>query len=308
MGKNIKNYKVILFIFVILCSMTLGGGLKSVLADQDITLMMSNWFNKKKEKSIVDLEKAISEEKDILLKDLETSLSKEMQKASDELVSFTALEKQTRINTLNEYAKSLKSQMKIDNTEQEKIIQANLDAIIAQAIAQMDRQAAEFKLIPIPSNDSEKEKEAPISPDDETEENKEENEKKPVKPISEEEKEKNPEADQTLIGQPIIESEVKEVDIYAVTDWFTAPNTQNVIVKEIEIPEGVFSINSTFSDILMNQQAADAMRSILRGIEKHPQFTEIQYKTIDEMSRISPSMFNETILYLLNSSLSQIKT
>lgn len=307
-NKYYQNYKIILLIFIILFSMIIGGGIRTALADQDLTLMMSNWFNKKKESSIADMEKAITDEKQILLKDLENSLSKEMQKAADQLASFTVLEKQNRINNLNEYAKSLKSQMKIDNSEQEEIIQANLDAIIAQAVAQMDGQANELKLIAIPPGTDETETEAPVSPVEEPEKNIEGHVKPPVQSDKEDGKKKAPEADEVLIGQPVIENETKEVDIYSVTDWFIPPNTQNITVEEIEIPEGVFSINSTFSDILMNQQAADAMRSILRGIEKHPQFTEIQYKTIDEMSRISPSLFNETILYLLNSSLSQIKT
>ena len=308
-SKYVQKYKVVLLVFLILFAMAIGGGIRTALADQDIALMMSNWFNKKKEASVADIEQAITKEKQILLNDLEVSLSSEMQKAADQLISFANLEKQNRIVSLNEYAESLKSQMKIDNSEQEKVIRNNLDAIIAHAKAQMDGQANELTLLPIPPVTEEKEKEAPNVPlENEEEQGKGEQEERPNNTDQEGEKKTTPIDDKDNTVDPIVGADKpKVVDIYSITDWFNPPNIQGILVEEIEIPNGVFSINNSFSDILMNPQAADAMRSILRGIEKHPQFAEIQYKSIDEMSRICPALFNETILYMLNKSLVQIK-
>lgn len=308
-SKYVKKYKVVLLVFLILFSMAIGGGIRTALADQDIAIMMSNWFNKKKEASVADIEQAITKEKQILLNDLEVSLSSEMQKAADQLISFTNLEKQNRIVSLNEYAESLKSQMKIDNSEQEEIIRNNLDAIIAHAKAQMDGQANELTLLPIPSVTEEKEKETPDIPlGNEEEPGEGGQQERPNDADPEGEKKTTPIDDRDHKVDPIVGADnPKIVDIYSITDWFNPPNIQGILVEEVEIPNGVFSINNTFSDILMNPQAADSIRSILQGIEKHPQFAEIQYKSIDEMSRICPALFNETILYMLNKSLNQIK-
>lgn len=85
------------------------------------------------------------------------------------------------------------------------------------------------------------------------------------------------------------------------------PNLQRVTVEESSITGDVFSIDSTFSDILMNQRAREILNGILVGIENHPEFYQIQYKTIEEMTRVAPGQFNEKVLYLLNKSLSTIK-
>lgn len=64
--------------------------------------------------------------------------------------------------------------------------------------------------------------------------------------------------------------------------------------------------NTTFSNIMMNSNARVVMNSILKGIEYHPQFDQIQFKTIDEMSRVALSLFTEKVLFLSNKSLSKI--
>ena len=240
---------------------------------------------------------------------LEEELQVEMKAAQDKLVSFTATEKQSRIAALQQYANELKSSMKIDNSQQQTAILANLDAIIAQAKAQMDGQAAELKLIPVPT---------PVtlttpSPEVVPEPTPETGEKPEPTPGTENDEQPQPtpttEVSPVETSELDVEAKPEEpavVDIYSVTDWFVTPNTQNVVVEELSITGDVFSINSTFSDIMMNPKAHEVMNSILRGIENHPQFHQIQYKTIEEMSRVSPSLFNEKVLFLLNKSLSTI--
>ncbi|MFB5087619.1 hypothetical protein PGC35_10415 [Psychrobacillus sp. PGGUH221] len=294
-------------------SIGLGGGVKTALADQDVQLLIANWFSKKQDESLKEIDAAINTERDLLMGQLKGQLQAEMKIAEEQLAAFTASEKQIRIAALQAHAEKIRASMKVDNSPQQAAILANLDAIIAQAKAQMDGQAAELKLIPVPTPVT------PTTPSPEVvaEPTPETGEKPEPTPGTENGEQPQPQPTPTTevspveasSSEPVVEIKTQEpvvVDIYSVTDWFLMPNTQNVIVEELSITGDVFSINSTFSDIMMNPKAHEVMNSILRGIENHPQFHQIQYKTIEEMSRVSPSLFNEKVLFLLNKSLSTI--
>lgn len=306
--------KALIILGALFLSISLGSGVKTALADVDVQLLMQNWFSKKQEESLKEIDVAINTEKDVLMSQLKEQLQAEMRTAEKSLADFTATQKQSRLDALQAYANNLKSNMKIDNSEQEVAVLANLDTILAQAKAQMDGQEAELKLIPIPTPEVPPIQEPVISTPAPNLE---------VTPVPESggsvEQAPKPESNPESIpgpnqsSEPTVEEPVASappepvvVDIYSVTDWFTMPNLQNVTVEELSIASGVFSINSTFSDIMMNPKARQAMNSILRGIENHPEFHQIQYKSIEEMSRVAPSQFNEKVLYLLNKSLSAI--
>lgn len=309
--KKRRIRKSVLIVAALFLVLTFGTGLNKALADLDVQTLLTNWFNEKQSVSVKDIEGAVASETDRLMRGLGEDLEQEMTKAQQDLVNFTKTQKESRIAALQSYAQDLKASLKIDNSEQEAAILANIDTIVAQAKAQMDGQASELKLLPVPVIPP-VEASSPIQTTPTPSNEGKENLSQPTPPDVTPEKDGTDEAISEKTEQPKAEVKAKEaepviVDVYTITDWFAMPSVQNVTVEEVEIPNGVFSINSTFSDILMNPKAADAMRSILRGIEKHPHFAEIQYKTIDEMSRICPSLFNETILYMLNKSLVQIQ-
>ncbi|MEI4770646.1 hypothetical protein WAX74_13505 [Psychrobacillus sp. FJAT-51614] len=280
----------------------LGGGVKTALADQDVQLLMANWFSKKQGESLNEIDAAINTERELLMGQLKGELQAEMKAAEEQLANFTATEKQKRIEALQAHAEEIRESMKINNSPQQAAILTNLDAILTQAKAQMDGQTAELKLIPVP---------IPVTPPTPSPvvvpEPTPESGDKPEPTLGTENGEQPQPAPSTEVSPvevPALEPVV--VDIYSVTDWFAMPNVQNVVVEEVTITGNVFSINSSFSDIIMNSKAREAMYSILRGIENHPQFHQIQNKSIEEMSRIAPSLFNEQVLYLLNKSLSTI--
>jgi hypothetical protein len=302
-----KPFKKATIIIGALClCIGLGGGVKTALADVDVQLLMANWFSKKQEASLKEIDDAIGLEKGVLMTQLKDQLQTEMKVAQEQLATFTAEQKQNRIEALQQYASKLKAGMKIDNSEQQAAILANLDAIINQARALMDGQVAELKLIPIPNPELPTTQE-PVLPNPEvtpvpgSEESVDHSPKTEVNP--EQEKSTDPKSELAVASPP----EPVEVDIYTVSNWFKMPNLTNVTVEELSITGDVFSIDSTFSDILMNQRAKEILNSILVGIENHPQFPQIQYKTIEEMTRVAPGQFNEKVIYLLNKSLSTIK-
>ncbi|SFQ55738.1 hypothetical protein SAMN05421670_2685 [Psychrobacillus psychrotolerans] len=314
--KKIRRIKKMLIISgILVLSIGLGTGMKTALADVDVQQVMANWFSKKQDKSIKEIDQAIGAEREVLMGQLKGQLNTEMQLAEKQLAEFTATQKQTRITALQEYANNIKAGMKIDSSEQQAAVMQNIDIILANAKAQLDGQAAQLKLVTVPMPAT-----APVpasAPDlvvvPETTPAPAVETSPTTKPETEviPETEKAPEKEVKAASSPVqkepVVSPPVEVDIYAVTDWFVKPNTSNVQIEELAVTDDVFSINTSFSDILMNSQARGILNSILPGLEKHQHFHLIQYKTIEEMSRVAPGHFTESVLYLLNQKLSAVK-
>lgn len=313
--KSRRIKKTLIISGILVLSIGLGTGMKSALADVDVQQVMANWFSKKQDASIKEIDQAIDSERDILMGQLKGQLSTEMQLAEKQLAEFTATQKQTRIAALQEYANNIKAGMTIDSSEQQAAVMKNIDIILENAKAQLDGQAAQLKLVtlpmptaaPVPASapDLVVVPETTLAPAVET--------SPTPKPETEviPETEKAPEKEVKAASSPVqkepVVSPPVEVDIYAVTDWFVKPNTSNVQIEELAVTDDVFSINTSFSDILMNSQARGILNSILPGLEKHQHFHLIQYKTIEEMSRVAPGHFTESVLYLLNKKLSAVK-
>lgn len=51
-------------------SICIGSWMNIALADQDVGTLLTNWFNNKQSESIQEIDKAIKDEKEILLKQL----------------------------------------------------------------------------------------------------------------------------------------------------------------------------------------------------------------------------------------------
>ena len=161
------------------------------------------------------------------MQDLEVELQIQMQAAENQLINFTNTQKQARIAALQEYANNIKAGMKIDNSEQQAAIMKNIDIILENAKAQLDGQAAQLKLVPVPMPAA-----APIptpvvvpettpvpkvetSPTPKTE----------VIPEAEKAPEKEVKTSSSTVQEEPVASPPVEVDIYSVTDWFVMPNT-----------------------------------------------------------------------------------
>ena len=119
----------------------LGNGIQSVLAETDIGAMMKNWFSKEQSKHLHEVQEAISSEKEILLAQLQLSIDEEKMKAQQELEQFKQQEIANRIGSLRDYAANLAEGIASDTSAEKAAIIAELDAIFAQAAAQMDGAA-----------------------------------------------------------------------------------------------------------------------------------------------------------------------
>ena len=129
--------RILIVIGALFLSMSIGSGVKSAFAGQDITSMLSNWFSAKKTESINQIDEAITDEKDLLMVELKEGLQTEIQLAEDELAQFTQDEIELRLDGLRSFADELLLNMSVDNSEEHAEISATLDAIYEQALEQM---------------------------------------------------------------------------------------------------------------------------------------------------------------------------
>jgi len=136
--KQKKRRRLIQVFGALILSVSIGSGVTTVNADQDISSLLTNWFNGKQSASIQEIDKAITAEKELLKLELKEALKAEMQAAKVELDNFTETEKKARIDSLNKYVAELIAKINIDNSGEKEKVTNELNAIIAKAIENMD--------------------------------------------------------------------------------------------------------------------------------------------------------------------------
>jgi hypothetical protein len=136
--KQKKRRRLIQVFGALIISVSIGSGVTTVNADQDISSLLTNWFNGKQSESIQEIDTAITTEKEVLKLELKAALKAEMQGAEHELDTFTDAEKNARIASLNKYAEELIAKINIDNSAEKEKVTNELNAIIEKAIKKMD--------------------------------------------------------------------------------------------------------------------------------------------------------------------------
>jgi len=92
-----------------------------------------------------------------------------------------------------------------------------------------------------------------------------------------------------------------------VENWFEMPDIGDVEVEELEIPEGVYSMRSSFRELFQNEAAKSVVIKYLGNIEDNPMFSMMQDMTIEQMATLADQVLTKEVLYLLNKELIQIK-
>lgn len=129
--------RILIVIGALFLSISIGSGVKSAFAGQDINSLLTNWFNAKKTESINQIDQAITNEKDLLMVELKKGLQKEIQLAEKELAQFTQDEIDLRVDELRSYADELLLNMSIDNSDEQAAIASTLNVIYEEALKQM---------------------------------------------------------------------------------------------------------------------------------------------------------------------------
>lgn len=134
-----KRKKIVVLVAAVVLSFGIGNGVKTTFADADVSTLLINWFKQQESESIKEIDTAITDEKTKLLAQLKVELKKEMASAQTELDDFTEQQKADRIESLRQYANKLIENLNIDTTEQQEKITAQINSIMNEAIAQMDK-------------------------------------------------------------------------------------------------------------------------------------------------------------------------
>lgn len=135
---NISFKKVCILCAVLLLSIALGTGMNKAFAGQNIQSLFTSWFITKKEASIEQIDQAIASEKERLMGELREAIREEILRADAELAQFTAEETALRVKMLQDYAANLLGGLQIDLSDEKAAIIADLDAALAEAMAQLD--------------------------------------------------------------------------------------------------------------------------------------------------------------------------
>lgn len=128
-----KKWSAKLLIGVLLLSIVAIGNVGVAFAGEDISSLLTNWFNQKGAQSVSTIEQAINNEKELQKQRLKEELQLKISESAKQLDQFTLEEKQRRVQALREYADQLVSNMKVDNNEEKHKISAQMDAIIQKA-------------------------------------------------------------------------------------------------------------------------------------------------------------------------------
>lgn len=134
--KKIGKSKLV--VSTLLLTIGISTSVNVAFANEDINAMLSNWFDKKTNESISDIEVAINEEKAKSMEILKQELEVEMNDAEIKVNAFTEQEKQKRVAELKQYTEQLISEMQsLDQTEIEKV-EKEIDVIIQEAKQKID--------------------------------------------------------------------------------------------------------------------------------------------------------------------------
>ncbi|MFS0821455.1 hypothetical protein [Bacillus sp. 1P02SD] len=126
----------------LVCALFLSFGIASSIniafANENIQLMLQNWFNQQKANSIGIIESAIMSEKERQVMLLKEEVQKKINDAEQQLAEFTETEKEARIRTIQTHANQLIQNMTINTIEEQTAITTQLDYVLTEAINRMN--------------------------------------------------------------------------------------------------------------------------------------------------------------------------
>lgn len=133
--KRLPNKILIGILFLLI---VFAGSINIAFADEDISAILSNWFNQKGSEAIAEVDESIDIEKDEQTKRLEKELRKVMEEASGLLKDFTEKEKEIRIEKLRTYTDELIVNFEIDDSDERDEVVAEIEQVVQDAIEKVD--------------------------------------------------------------------------------------------------------------------------------------------------------------------------
>lgn len=119
----------------------IGSSVVFVFADEDISSLLTNWFQQKTSSIISDLDEEIEQEQKSQALRIEEELTELVKDAEDDLIQFTEKEKQKRIKQLKEYADEIIQSFEVDPRDDMDEMITEFDAILEKAKEEMEEFA-----------------------------------------------------------------------------------------------------------------------------------------------------------------------
>jgi len=92
-----------------------------------------------------------------------------------------------------------------------------------------------------------------------------------------------------------------------VANWFDMPDLGEVKVEKIIITDDVYSTRFTFKELMENEQTKAVLLKYLGDFSQKPMYGMMQGMKIDMIATMAEDMFDEKMMYTLNSELTKIK-
>lgn len=108
-------------------------------AHQDIEVLLSDWFAKKKDSAVSEINEAVNKEKEHQTKHLRRELDKKIKEAEKELNQFTKSEKDKTVKAIRQYADQLIKGFSVDSKDEANRITTEFGQILNEAIQKMDQ-------------------------------------------------------------------------------------------------------------------------------------------------------------------------
>ena len=100
---------------------------------------------------------------------------------------------------------------------------------------------------------------------------------------------------------------IKKSDKTFVGNWFDSPDVDDIEIKELIIADNVYSIESTFAEILESEEAMVVLRKYLGDFENNPMLEMAKGFKLSFLANFDSKQFNDKMMYAINSELIKIK-
>ncbi|MUV37049.1 hypothetical protein JNUCC1_00855 [Lentibacillus sp. JNUCC-1] len=128
-----------LLVGAIVLTVFIGGSINVAFADQDLSSILLNWFDRNQTESITEIDRAITEEQAKQTERLKKELRAEIEHAKEQLNTFTAAERKKSIDELQTYADALIENIDVNYDDEKASVMAKYQSILQDAKDQMSK-------------------------------------------------------------------------------------------------------------------------------------------------------------------------
>lgn len=100
---------------------------------------------------------------------------------------------------------------------------------------------------------------------------------------------------------------ISEDDKTFVGNWFELPDVEDIEMVELEISDDVYSTESTFAEVIENEEAVKALEKYLGDFTNNPMLDMAKGMKLNYLATFAADQFTEKMMYQINTELTKIK-